>query len=131
MDQTLGFLDQLKEQHHEVASKTRQLHDKCERLVRTSMAPAPAVATRSVTPALSNACTACRTLRLSGDEAPIMLLARHISGLCKDLLPARGTLRLAVSHACSFVFLLCALALYACTLNAEFAAQNPQPLTPP
>ena len=34
VDQTLGFLDQLKEQHHEVASKTRQLHDKCERLVR-------------------------------------------------------------------------------------------------
>ena len=33
VDQTLGFLDQLKEQHHEVASKTRQLHDKCERLV--------------------------------------------------------------------------------------------------
>ena len=60
MDQTLGFLDQLKEQHHEVASKTRQLHDKCERLVRHLSSPCrPALfGTR-----LKQACDALALLR--------------------------------------------------------------------
>lgn len=34
VEQTLGHFEHLKQQHHQVASKSRQLHDSCERLVR-------------------------------------------------------------------------------------------------
>lgn len=34
VDETLEFFGTLKSQHHEVAAKTRQLHDSCQQLVR-------------------------------------------------------------------------------------------------
>jgi hypothetical protein len=37
VDQTLDFFGTLKSQHHEVAAKTRQLHDNCQQLVRPDM----------------------------------------------------------------------------------------------
>ena len=36
VDQTLDFFGTLKSQHHEVAAKTRQLHDNCQQLVRAN-----------------------------------------------------------------------------------------------
>ena len=40
VDETLDFFGTLKSQHHEVAAKTRQLHDSCQQLVRPFCTPA-------------------------------------------------------------------------------------------
>ena len=40
VDQTLDYFGTLKSQHHEVAAKTRQLHDNCQQLVRPYVAAA-------------------------------------------------------------------------------------------